>query len=92
MVCAALEHSTTSAFEIWSYVAAVVDETGEVATLGGVDDGVVVHAEHVAAADALLLVTLLPHVCDDLRMDHCYTLEHGCPRTFNVLSQTKRDK
>lgn len=76
-------------FKIGSHVAAVVDETGEVAALRGVDDGVVVNAEHVAAADALFLVTFLPHVCDDLRMDDCYTLEHGCPLTFHVLSQTK---
>lgn len=48
------------------YVAAVVDETGKVATFGSIDDGVVVHAEHVAAADALLLVALLPHVGDHL--------------------------
>lgn len=53
-----------------SYVAAVVDKTGEVATLGGVYDGVVVDAEHVAAADALLLVALLPHVGDHLPMEH----------------------
>lgn len=67
----------------------MVDETGEVATLRGVNDGVVVNAEHVAAADALFLVTFLPHVCDDLRMDDCYSFEYCCPLTFNVLSQTK---
>ena len=44
----------------------MVDETREVATLGGVDDGVVVHPEHVAATDALVLVTFLPHVRDHL--------------------------
>lgn len=49
------------------YVAAVVDEASKVSTLGGVNDGVVVHAEHVAAADALILITLLPHVRDHLR-------------------------
>lgn len=58
-----------------SYVAAVVDETGEVAALGGVDDGVVVDAEHVAAADALLLVALLPHVGDHLPVAHLALLE-----------------
>lgn len=51
-----------------SYIAAVVDETGEVATLRSIYDGVVINAEHVAAADALLLVTLLPHVRDHLIM------------------------
>lgn len=60
-----------------SYVAAVVDKTGEVATFGGVYDGVVVDAEHVAAADALLLVALLPHVGDHLPMEHCHMLEVG---------------
>lgn len=49
-----------------THVAAVVDETCEVAALGGVNDGVVVHAEHVAATDALVLVTFLPHVRDHL--------------------------
>lgn len=57
----------------FSYIAAVVDETGEVATLGSIDDGVVVHAEHVAAADTLLLVSLLPHVRDHL--EDCHLLE-----------------
>lgn len=49
-----------------THVAAVVDETREVAALGGVDNGVVVHPEHVAATDALVLVTFLPHVRDHL--------------------------
>lgn len=47
----------------------MVDETGEVATLRGVYDGVVINAEHVAAADALLLVALLPHVRNHLIME-----------------------
>lgn len=50
-----------------THVAAVVDEPGEVATLGSIDDGVVIHSEHVAAPDALVLVALLSHVCDHLR-------------------------
>lgn len=58
-----------------SYIAAVVDETGEVATLRSIYDGVVVHAEHVAAADALLLVSLLPHVRNHLPMEDCHLLE-----------------
>lgn len=45
-----------------THSAAVVDESRQVATLGGVDDGVVVHSEQVAAADALLRVALLPIV------------------------------
>lgn len=44
------------------YVAAVVYETSKVATFGSVDDGVVVHPEHVTAPDALLFISLLPHV------------------------------
>lgn len=46
--------------------AAVVDESCQVATLGGVYDGVVVHSEQVAAADALLCVTLLSIVSHHL--------------------------
>lgn len=49
-----------------AYVAAVVDESGKVAALGGVDDGVMVDTEHVAAADALFFVALLPHVSNHL--------------------------
>ena len=40
----------------------VVDEAGEVAAHGGVDDGVVIDAEEVAAADAHGLVGLLPDI------------------------------
>lgn len=50
------------------YIAAVVDETGKVAALRSIYDGVVVNAEHVAATNALLLVALLPHVCNHLEM------------------------
>lgn len=42
-----------------THSAAVVDESRQVATLGGVYNGVVVHPEQVAAADALLRVALL---------------------------------
>lgn len=49
-----------------SYVAAVVNESGQVSTFGGVNDGVLIDPEHVAAADALVLVPLLPHVSGDL--------------------------
>ena len=52
-----------------SYIAAVVDETGEVAALRSIYDGVVVNTEHVAATDALLLVALLPHVRNHLPME-----------------------
>lgn len=43
----------------FTHSAAVVDESRQVATLGGIDDGVVVHSEQVAAPDALLCVPLL---------------------------------
>lgn len=45
----------------------MVDKPGEVPTFGGVDDGVVVHSEHVTAANALVLVSLLTHVSNDLQ-------------------------
>lgn len=61
--------------QIWSYIATMIDETGKVATLCGVYDGVVVNAEHVAAADAFFFITLLPHVCDHLKIiTTCYGL------------------
>lgn len=40
----------------------MVDEPGQVAALGRVDDGVLVDSEQVAASDALLLVAPLTHV------------------------------
>lgn len=49
-----------------THSAAVVDEARQVATLGGVYDGVVVHSEQVAAPDALLRVPLLAIVCHHL--------------------------
>lgn len=45
-----------------THSAAVVDESRQVATLGGVYDGVVVHSKQVAAPDALLRIPLLPIV------------------------------
>lgn len=68
-----LEHLTTGRL-CKSYIATMIDETGKVATLCGVYDGVMVNAEHVAAADALFLVTFLSHVCDHLKKDGCYVL------------------
>lgn len=57
-------------------IAAVVDEAGEVATLGSIYDGVVVDAEHVAAPDAFLLVALLPHVRNHLSDVLSHVLDH----------------
>lgn len=42
-----------------SHSAAVVNEASQVSTLGGVDDGVMIDAEQVAAPDAFLSVALL---------------------------------
>lgn len=42
-----------------THSAAVVDESRQVATLGGVYNGVVVHSKQVAAPDALLRIPLL---------------------------------
>lgn len=45
--------------DAFTHSAAVVDESRQVSTLGGIYDGVVVHSEQVAAPDALLRVPLL---------------------------------
>lgn len=50
-----------------THIAAVIDKPGKVPTFGGIDDGVVVDSEHVAAANALILVSLLTHVSNDLQ-------------------------
>ena len=42
----------------------MVDESGQVSALCGVDDVVLVDPEEVRRPDALLLVTLLPNVGD----------------------------
>lgn len=55
-----------SPWQSGTHIAAVVNEACEVATLGGIDDGVMIHPEHVAAPDALILVAFLPHVRDHL--------------------------
>lgn len=71
-----LSHTQKGAACSWlSYIAAVVDESGEVATLGSIYDGVVVNPEHVAATDALLLVALLPHVRNHLKEEDDHLLE-----------------
>lgn len=57
--------------------AAVIDEPRQVATLGGIDDGVMVHPKQVAAANAFLHIALLPHVGHHLRARaRGATLEH----------------
>lgn len=49
-----------------THITAVVDEPRQIPALCGVNDGVLVNPEQVAAPYALLLVPLLPHVSDDL--------------------------
>lgn len=56
----------------------MVDEASEVAAFGGIDDGVMVDPEHVAAADALFLIPLLPHVRD-------YLTQGGVAKTHSQL-------
>lgn len=47
--------------------AAVVDEASQVSTFGGIDDGVMIDAEQVAAPDAFLSVSLLPIISHHLK-------------------------
>lgn len=54
------------AVRVCTHSAAVVNKPGQVSTFGGIYDGVMVNPEQIAAADALLLVLLLPQVGDDL--------------------------
>lgn len=54
----------------------MIDEAGKVAKLGGVYDGVVVHPEHVGAANAGVLVVLLPQVSDGLPDGLTHILNH----------------
>lgn len=46
--------------------AAVVNESSQVPTFCRIYDGVLINPEQIAAADALLLILLLPQVGDDL--------------------------
>lgn len=45
----------------------MVDKPGQIPTFGGIDDGVLINPEQIAASNALLLVSLLSHVSDDLK-------------------------
>ncbi len=58
-----------------THSAAVVDESSQVATLGGIYNRVVVHSEQVAAPDALLCVPLLSivsHHLDTQSLIYCH--------------------
>lgn len=50
-----------------THIAAVVYKSGQVPTFGGINDGVLINPEQIAASNALLLVPLLSHVSNDLR-------------------------
>lgn len=49
-----------------TYIATVINKSGEVSTLCCINDGVVVHSKHVTAPNALVLIAFLSHVSDDL--------------------------
>lgn len=50
-----------------TYIAAVINKPGEVSTFCGINDGVMIHSEHVTAAYAFILVSFFTHVSNDLR-------------------------
>lgn len=63
---------------VCSHSAAVVNEACQVSTFGGIDDGVMIDAEQVAAPDPLLSVTLLTiisHHLKALRINTSHTLQ-----------------
>lgn len=63
----------------------MVDKPGQVPTFSSVNDGVLIDPEQIAASNALLLVSLLPHVSDDLKKEktdtpiHESVVYHYCP-------------
>lgn len=59
-------HGSQFTEDVHTHSAAVVDESSQVTTLGGVYDRVMVHSEQVAAPNALLCVPLLSIVCHHL--------------------------
>lgn len=52
---------------VHTHMAAVINESSQVSTFGGINDGVLIYPEQIAASDALLLIFLLSQVSDDLR-------------------------
>lgn len=73
-----------------THIAAVIDKPGEVPAFGGIDDGVVVDSEHVTAANALILVSLLTHVSNDLQKPqagsgHTAPLSSACARQWGFI-------
>lgn len=45
----------------------MVNESGYVPTFGGINDGLLIESEHVAASDASVLIPPLPHVSNYLK-------------------------
>ena len=50
-----------------TYIAAMINKSGEVSAFRGIDDGVMIDSEHVTASDAFILVSLFTHVSNDLQ-------------------------
>lgn len=57
----------TLSMPVHTHIAAVINKSSQVSTFGGINDGVLIDSEQVAASDALLLIFLLSQVSDDLR-------------------------
>lgn len=55
----------------------MVDEAGQVATFGGINDCVMVHPEEVAAPYALLGISLLTHVSHHLKEEQVIRHKSG---------------
>lgn len=51
----------------FTHITAVVNESGYVSTLGGINDGRLINSEHVTASNAALFITLLSHVGNYLK-------------------------
>lgn len=61
-----------------TYIAAVINKPSEIPTLRGIDNGVMVHPEHITAPDPFIFISLLPHVCNDLtKKKNTYIVLHS---------------
>ena len=70
-----------------TYITTVVDEARQIAERGGVDDGLVVNPEHVAAADPAVLVAALPQVSHRLADHLAHVLDHHLVRGDRLLCE-----
>lgn len=50
-----------------THITAVVNEPGYVSTFGGINDGLLINSEHVAASNAAVFITLLSQVSNYLK-------------------------